>query len=122
MIQSDFNSPERSEPVRFSGSQFQTVVEALHDAAGNGLAGRTQLSKSSLWDRGMRATFFMGSIRERVGGSLHGLEVNRWSRKSGVAGEVGDNGAGDGNELFSGLCLEPVRNPDALRHSNTSLK
>jgi hypothetical protein len=122
MIQSDFNSPERSEPVRFSGSQFQTVVEALHDAAGNGLPGRTQLSKSSLWDRGMRATFFMGSIRERVGGSLHGLEINRWSRKSGVAGEVGDNGAGDGNELFSGLCLEPVRNPDALRHSNTSFK
>ena len=120
MIQSDFDSHERSEPVRFSGSQFQTVVEALHDAAGNGLPGRTQVSKSSLWDRGMRATFFMGSIRERVGGSWHGLEINRWSRKSGVAGEVGDNGAGAGNELFSGLCLEPVRNPDALRPSNPS--
>jgi hypothetical protein len=34
-----------------------TVVESLHDAAGNGLPGQTQLSKSSLWDRGMRATF-----------------------------------------------------------------
>jgi galactose mutarotase-like enzyme len=70
----------------------------------------------------MRATFFKGSIRERVGGSLHGLEINRSSRKSGVAGEVGDNDAGDGNELFSGLCLEPVRNPDASRHRNTSFE
>jgi hypothetical protein len=72
MIQSDLNSPERSEPVRFSGSQFQTVVEVLHDTDGNGLPGRTQLSKSSLWDRGMRATFIMGSIRERVGGKRWG--------------------------------------------------
>jgi hypothetical protein len=77
MIQSDFNSPERSEPVRFSGSQFQTVVEALHETAGNGLPGRNQLSKSSLWDRGMRATFFMGSIRERGGGSLHGRPLEQ---------------------------------------------
>jgi hypothetical protein len=33
MIESDFNSPERAETVRFSGGEFQTVVEALHDAA-----------------------------------------------------------------------------------------
>jgi len=39
MIESNLNSPERAKTVRFSGSEFQTVVEALHDAAGNGLPG-----------------------------------------------------------------------------------
>jgi hypothetical protein len=39
MIESDFNSSERAETVRFSGSEFQTVVETLHDAAGNRLPG-----------------------------------------------------------------------------------
>jgi hypothetical protein len=51
---------------------------------------------------------------EAFGGSSHGLEIDRWSRKSGIAG---DNGAGHGNELFSGLSLESVRNPDALYSS-----
>ncbi len=31
------------------------------------------------------------------GGSLHGLEVDRRSRKSGVVGKAGDNGAGHSN-------------------------
>jgi hypothetical protein len=57
---------------------------------------------------------------ETVDSSLHGLQVDRWSRKSWVVGEAGDDGAGHGNELFRGLGLEPVRNSDALRHGNTS--
>jgi hypothetical protein len=57
---------------------------------------------------------------EGVGGSLHRLQVDRRSWKSGVVGEAGDDGAGRGNELFRGLGLEPVRNSDALRHGNTS--
>jgi hypothetical protein len=55
-----------------------------------------------------------------IGGSLHGLQVDRRSWKSGVVGEAGDDGAGHGNELFRGLSHEPVRNTDAVRHGNTS--
>ena len=39
MIESNFNSPERAETVRFSGSEFQSVVETFHDTAGNSLSG-----------------------------------------------------------------------------------
>ena len=39
MIESNFSSSESPKSIRFSGSQFQTVVETLHDAAGNGPSG-----------------------------------------------------------------------------------
>jgi hypothetical protein len=39
MIESNFSSSECAKSVGFSGSQFKTVVEALHDAAGNRLPG-----------------------------------------------------------------------------------
>jgi len=37
MIEHNFRSSERSKPIRFSGSQFEFIVEALHNTAGNGL-------------------------------------------------------------------------------------
>jgi hypothetical protein len=40
-----------------------------------------------------------------VGGSLHGLDVDRQNWKSEVIGKVGNDGSSHGNELFSGLFL-----------------
>jgi hypothetical protein len=39
MIEHNFRRPERSKPIGFSGSQFEFIVEALYDTAGNGLFG-----------------------------------------------------------------------------------
>jgi hypothetical protein len=56
-----------------------------------------------------------------IGGSLHGLDVDRRSWGIRVVSEAGDDGSGHGNEPFSGLFLKPVRNSDALRHGNSPL-
>jgi hypothetical protein len=61
------------------------------------------------------------SLLQVLCGNLHGLEVDSRSWESGIVGEASDNRAGHGNELFSGLSREPVRNKDAIRHSNTLL-
>jgi len=37
MIEHKFRSSECSKPIGFAGSQFEFIVEALHDTAGNGL-------------------------------------------------------------------------------------
>ena len=62
MIQSNFNSPGRAEAIRFSGSQFQTVVQTLHDAAGNRLPGTKPVEQK----------LSMGSKHARY--LLHGLD------------------------------------------------
>src|SRR6516165_3273193 len=65
MVERDFNRFERPEAIGFSEGQFQTVVETLNDTAGNSLLARNQFSSSGRCLRNMRATFFIGSMRER---------------------------------------------------------
>lgn len=45
MIEHDFSSSEGSEPIGFSGIQFELIVEALNNAAGNGLPGTKPIEK-----------------------------------------------------------------------------
>nr|VFK48597.1 MAG: hypothetical protein BECKTC1821D_GA0114238_106216 [Candidatus Kentron sp. TC] len=70
MIQSDFNRTiGGSKPIRFSGSRFRLAVEAIHhpifEASINPKPMRQQPDRCR-WFLCIRATFFMGSILERM--------------------------------------------------------
>ena len=66
MIQSDFSGMIGSKTVRFSGSQFCFGVKALHNAAGKLLSGPKPASISERCRLSILATFFIGSICERI--------------------------------------------------------
>jgi len=65
MVERDFNCFESPEAIGFSEGQFQTIVKTLNDAAGDSLFGPKPVQQQRPVLRSMRATFFIGSIRER---------------------------------------------------------
>ena len=65
MIESNFSSSESPKSVRFSGSQFQLVIETLHDSAGNGPFGAKPVEQKL-------------SVRpQHAGDLLHGFDLRK---------------------------------------------
>jgi len=67
MIEHNFRSPECSKPIRFSGSQFEFIVEAFHNTTGNGLFGTKPIEQKLP----MRSKH-PGNLHHRLDSGLHG--------------------------------------------------